>query len=173
MSTTSDLTLFADDSNLVCVSPPNTTLDVHRKRLQSDVNSCMEWSRAAEAQFHTDKCVHLPFRKSSVAAGHARLNVEMGGQILSQPNTHHHLGIILTPSLDMSFHVRAITNKFRNRIFFLCYMSSLLPFPTIHILYKCYVRPLLEYAILIWMFSLSIPLSGWITGYRCESLPCQ
>ena len=81
----SDLTLFADDSNLVCVSPPNTTLDVHRERLQSDANSCMEWSTAAEAQFHTDKCVHLPFRESSVAAGHARLNVEMGGKIyLSQ-----------------------------------------------------------------------------------------
>ena len=43
---------------------------------------------------------------------------------------------------------------------FLCYMSSLLPFPTIHLLYKCYVRPLLEYAIPIWMFSLSIPLSN-------------
>ena len=34
-------------------------------------------------------------------------------------------------------------------------MASLLPYSTVSILYKCYVRPLLEYAIPLWLFSLS------------------
>ena len=60
-------------------------------------------------------------------------------------------------------------------------MSSLLPFPTIHFLYKCYVRPLLEYAIPIWMFSLSNPLSNTLDrlrataarAYLASKLKCQ
>ena len=83
----------------------------------------------------------------------------MAGTLLTQPSSHRHLGIILTPSLNLSPHIQHITSKFRGRVFLLNHMSNFLPFPAVNLLYKCYVRPLLEYAVPVWMFSVSATMS--------------
>ena len=65
----STLSLFADDSNLIIVSPANTSLPIHHALLQTDIDKCCQWSSATAMTFNTSKCVHLPFRKYALAPG--------------------------------------------------------------------------------------------------------
>ena len=154
----SDLTLFADDSNMVCVSPPTVVPAAHTASLQLDLDRCVNWSHKAEAVFNANKCVHVPFCRPKSNPPDPR-TVTMAGTLLTQPSSHRHLGIILTPSLNLSPHIQHITSKFRGRVFLLNHMSNFLPFPAVNLLYKCYVRPLLEYAVPVWMFSVSATMS--------------
>ena len=152
--TSSDLTLFADDSNMICVSEPRTADSVHLRALESDLRVCVEWSKKTSAVFNSSKCIHLPFCKPHASVDSDRV-VRMEDVVLSQPATHRHLGLLLSPSLSFSAHILSITKKFRARVFLLRYMSSYLPHTTISLLYKCYVRPTLEYAVPMWTYSLS------------------
>ena len=151
----SDLTLFADDSNMICVSRPGTSRSDHHATLQRDVDRCVQWSSTCDAVFNASKCCHVPFRKPRQSAVSSSQLINIGSNSLSQPPTHMHLGVLLTPTLDLSTHVQQFTHKFRGRVFLLSTMARLLPFFTISLLYKAYVRPVLEYAVPIWMFALT------------------
>ena len=109
-----DLTLFADDCNMICVSPPGTTLDGHMAVLQQDLENCIDWAPNTASVFIASKCLYMTFRRpqaSPVTEVVASLN--MTGQSLEQVSTHQHLGIGLSSSLDLSSHIQNITQRFR------------------------------------------------------------
>ena len=76
--------------------------------------------------------------------------------MLSQPDHHKHLGVILTQNLCFDTHIGSLTARFRSRVVLLCHMSHFLPFNVVHLLYKCYVRPAIGYAIPAWISGLKI-----------------
>jgi len=79
----------------------------------------------------------------------------MTGSSIQSPTHYRHLGVLLTPTLDFSPHIKAITNKFRTRIILFSYMSRNIPQSALTILYKCFIRPTIEYAIPVWTFELN------------------
>ena len=149
----SSVNLFADDTNLLASSGKQSTA-AHYASLQTDVNESVSWCRKTATQLNIGKCTHIPFspREQPPPDSHV-LTIE--NTPLTCPSSHRHLGIVLTPSLSFSLHIDNITHKFRGRVFLLRNMSLFLPCSTISILFKSYVRPLLEYGIPVWMFSLS------------------
>jgi len=74
---------------------------------------------------------------------------------MPQPDVYRHLGIQLTPDLSFVSHISSITNKFRSRVIILSHMSKFIPPSALTILYKCFIRPTIEYAIPIWIFKLT------------------
>ena len=150
----STLSLFADDSNLILVSPANTSLPIHHALLQTDIDKCCQWSSATAMTFNTSKCVHLPFQKYALAPGPSSPLI-MNGVPIQKGDSHCHLGVTITPSLNFSDHIKSITHKFRSRVFLLRHMAHFLSASTVSLLYKCYVRPLLEYAVPVWSFAVS------------------
>ena len=75
--------------------------------------------------------------------------------LLDTPPSYRHLGVVLSPNLKFDSHVSGIINTFRGRVFLLRHMSGLIPCSTLSLMYKCYVRPTVEYATPVWMFDLS------------------
>ena len=153
----SKLTLFADDANLLSISKPSIPLPTYVSKLQSDVDECTNWANTHAAILNVSKCKHVPFSRPTVPAqvNTSSRVVTMAGSPLSRASEHRHLGVLLTPALNFDRHISSITNKYRSRVFLLCNMSAFLPSHVINLLYKCYVRPTLEYAIPIWFPSLS------------------
>lgn len=151
----SDMTLFADDSNMICVSSPGTSRADHTAALQRDIDNCVKWSEETNTVFNASKCSHMRFSKQRASKAVVVDQVRMKTHTLTQSTTHRHLGISLSPNLDLSPHIRNATHRFRGRVFLLCTMACLLPFSTVSLLYKCYVRPLLEYAVPVWFCSLT------------------
>ena len=62
-ATSSLLTLFADDANLLRVSCNGEDVSTHISRLQGDIDNCWTWSQQASAQFNAQKCKHVIFAK--------------------------------------------------------------------------------------------------------------
>ena len=104
--------------------------------------------------FNTSKCVHLPFQKYALAPGPSS-PLTMNGVPIQKGDSHCHPGVTITPSLNFSDHIKSITHKFRSRVFLLRHMAHFLSASTVNLLYKCYVRPLLEYAVPVWSFAVS------------------
>ena len=79
----------------------------------------------------------------------------MAMQPLSSHSEIKHLGVQLTSTLDFTPHYNRIKKLFVQRVNLLCHMSQYLPSDAILILYKSYVRPVLEYAIPVWYHRLT------------------
>ena len=144
---------FADDTNQLRVSSRTQSLETHISELQRDANSCVTWANQASAVFNPTKSMQMSFgsklRKSS-----GPHDITICDVVLSRANTHRHLGITLSSNLEFHAHVRNITHLYRSRVFLLRHMADLLPFTTISLLYKSYIRPTIEYALLVWLLSL-------------------
>ena len=70
---------------------------------------------------------------------------------LKKPTMYWHLVACLSSALDFSSYMRNVTSSFRGRVFLISQMCRpLLPLSALCLLYKCYVRPLLEYAVPVW-----------------------
>jgi len=74
---------------------------------------------------------------------------------IPQVDTIKHLGVQLTPKLNFDAHFTTISTIYKQRVNLLCYMGKYLDAPTIMLLYKSYVRPMVEYAIPVWCFRLT------------------
>ena len=152
--TTNTLSLFADDSNILCISPPTTTITAHLSQIETDLAACISWAEHSGSSFNVSKCAHIVFHSGRTTA--AERTVQMNEASLCRPEAHRHLGVILTPSLDFREHIRSIISKFRSRVFLLSRMALFFPRSIISILYKSYIRPTLEYSIPVWFSSLTV-----------------
>ena len=150
--TKNELSLFADDSNIICTSRNSSSLSRHVTDIQEDIDKCEEWAVKTASQFNANKCVHVPFHAPRTTPPDRRL--QLRDVVLSQSTEHRHLGVILSSTLNFSLHVNNITNKFRGRIFLLHKMAHHLPPSTTNLLYKSYVRSTVEYAIPVWALSM-------------------
>lgn len=146
-------TLFADDTTVTRVSLPKEDLSSHTRYIQHDLNICEIWAKESAAQFNAKKSLHMPFvSASSLRTGNLSPRVLFIARTeLYRPAVIRHLGVLLTPSLNFSQHIVSITAKYRSRVFLLCNMAQYLPFSAINLLYKCYVRPTIEYALPVWL----------------------
>ena len=104
-------------------------------------------------KFNTSKCVHVSFRKHAVTPCPSPF--KMDDTEVTTADRRCHLGITLSPNLSFSDHITKTTSKYCSRVFLLCHLTRCLPAPTINLLYKCYVKPLLEYAVPVWLFAMS------------------
>ena len=109
------------------------------------------WACSVGGRYNGEKSEHLPVGKSDRTPAKLTLNdVE-----IPVVASHKHLGVTFS-AVDFSLrkHIHAITASFRQRVCLHSHMAGRLPPSAILLLYKCYVRPLFEYACLVWCFSL-------------------
>ena len=160
VSTSSSITLFADDANVLRISHPHEDQAAHVHSLQADVDNCVGWAQSAAAKFNVTKCVQVSF--SPHTNYHPSAPCAIQNTPLSQSHQHRHLGITLTSDLKLQAHIQKLTNSFRGRVFLLCHMAKHLPSSAISLLFKCYVRPTVEYASSIWSSGVSVKESTTI-----------
>ena len=118
------MSLFADDSNLLTVSPSSSSVACHVRHLQSDLDECVAWSNSVSASFNPRKCVHMNFEKAPTASAKS---CSMSGIPISIVESHRHLGVTLCSSLKFDEHMKVITSKFHSRVFLFSHMCKVLP----------------------------------------------
>ena len=79
---------------------------------------------------------------------------KMEGQEVTVTDNHRHLGVVLSEDLKWSKHAQCILAAASKRAGLLRLMARDLPLPVASKLYVYYVRPVLEYASLVWHGSL-------------------
>lgn len=138
---------YADDVTVLQSGP---VASVVANRLQDNLNWLETWAETHNMSFSPAKTVIIMFtRKTRVAATPLFLN----GEQLTYLNRVKHLGIILDHHLTWTPHIKAATRKAQNSLA-QCRRAVGLNWgvtpKSMMWLYKAVIRPIIEYACLIW-----------------------
>ena len=149
--------MYADD--VVLLHPHDKTLShaTNHQRVQSDLNSCQRWARTMRGEFSAEKTKVL-----STVPHDLQTPFTIDSVPVSYVNSITHLGIHINLCLNFDEHFCSITKKFRSRVNLLRHMSSTLPASAATLLYKAYVRPVVEYATPVWAL--------WLKQSQLQSL---
>ena len=129
--------LFADDAKIFC--------NASNSSLQDDINSLALWSKKWQLPFNVKKCKSLHIGKNN-----PKIKYSMDGHILEQVENEKDLGVIIDK--DLKFHAQSSAAvKKANQILGLIKKTvTTKNETTIPLLYMTLVRPLLEYANVVW-----------------------
>lgn len=132
--------LFADDTKLYRLISSYDDCEI----LQKDLNILSAWSRIWLLKFNAVKCVVLKLREALTYI------YTMNGHELKQVTEQRDLGVIVSEDLHPRKHIMQITLKANQRIGIIRRCFSNITQRKISILYTTTVRPLLEYASVVW-----------------------
>lgn len=148
----SDIYLYADDTSLLKV------IDLNPVSAASELNTDLEkialWSNKYLVTMNASKLKTLLFSTKRSTAYHPPLIFD--NKIIEEVESHSHLGITLTKSLSWRTHILTIHQKASKKLNLLKGLKFKVDRPTLDVLYKSIVRPLMEYADAVW--------SGCTTG---------
>ena len=141
----SNIKLFADDTSLfLIVDNPESTANT----LQTDINKIISWSHDWLVTFNPSKTESLLISRKSKHIQHPPLS--MSNQIISEVSMHKHLGVLLSNNCTWHSHIDHIKEKSWARINLLRKLKFTLDRRSLEIIYFSFIRPLLEYADVIW-----------------------
>lgn len=132
--------LFADDTKLYHIHQNKTA-----NHLQLALNQISDWAKKWGLQFSLDK-THVMY------LGHSNKITDyyLNGQKINQTNSIKDLGVIFDNELKFDLHISDILKKayFRAKKLFKKIKSRIIRIWSL--IYKSYVRPVLDYAAVIW-----------------------
>ena len=135
--------LFADDTLIYhhIRSPEDVAA------LQADLDSLMEWEERWGMSFNPSKCevLHVTNKRNTIPSQYS-----LHGQILSVSKAGKYLGAYITPNLCWNKQVNTITHKANYTRAFLQHNLKKCPQGIREQGYKTLVRPIVEYASVIW-----------------------
>jgi hypothetical protein len=133
-----DHVFFADDGKLY--GNPSS-------QFQSIQDSLVisHWCRDWLIQLNIEKCEVLHLGKNNPHPAYV-----INNKNLKEVESHNDLGVIVNQNLSWSDHVCFITKRANRSSYLMFKVFRRLDFETFKKLYKVYIRPLLEYANLIW-----------------------
>ena len=132
--------LFADDTKLYRLIVEYGDYEL----LQQDLNVLSAWSKTWLLKFNALKCVVLKLRET------LSYIYTLNGHDLKQVHEQRDLGVIISDDLHPWKHIQEITKKANQRIGMIRRCFSNITQRKISILYTTSVRPLLEYASVVW-----------------------
>ena len=119
--------------------------------------ACPNWARERGGEFSPSKTSVLSFHYKPAAASSpvpTSATYTIGGLPLPSFGILKHLGVRFSADLNFRQHYLDISRKFKQRVSLLCHMSHRLTPQAMMHLYKCYVRPVIEYSVVVWSFRL-------------------
>ena len=140
-----NIRLFADDTSLFIVVNNPMTAAVY---LNSDLNVISQWAASWLVLFNPTKTESLIFTRKLNKPVHPPLN--MNDQQLIEVETHKHLGVYFSTDCTWHKHIDYIKEKAWGRINVMRKLKFKLDRKSLEIIYMVFIRPLLEYADVIW-----------------------
>ena len=141
---------YADDLRIF-LSAPKTTADIlHlRHRMQKDVNSLTHWVQDSGLCFNVQKCFSVTFGlpKGISLPDTAYL---ITGLPIPSKSTYKDLGVSVCSPLSFNIHIDNVVAKAFSRLGLICKLFHTKSPKSLIRLYKSFVRPILEYACIIW-----------------------
>ena len=141
----STIKLFADDTSLyLIVDDPNETTD----SLNNDLTKIHDWATKWLVTFNAQKSETMTISRQIDKPDHPPLY--MDNNDISIVSEHKHLGLVISDNGSWEKHIDMITEKVYKRINILRKFKLILDQTILEKIYFTFVRPLLEYADVIW-----------------------
>ena len=136
----SDILIFADDTSLMASgSDPSETA----AQLNRDLDKISTWALEWKVSFGAKKSKDMIFSKK---IPNNSPPIKFNNTVIDRVNTHKHLGLYLTSSLDWSVQINEVCLK-ANRKLAVLRSVKLLSRQTLDLLYKLTVRSVIDYAL--------------------------
>ena len=135
--------LYADD--VLIYTTINTIEDCHR--LQSDLITLEQWASKWNMVFNPTKC---EFLRVTNKTNPILMQYIIQGQVIEEVTSEKYLGITIDQHLTWNNHVKQVTNKANRIKYFLQRNPKHCPRNIKVNCYKSLVRPLIEYAAMVW-----------------------
>ena len=137
-----NIRLFADDTSLyMIVDNPNETARI----MNADLEIINKW---AKTWFNPSKSESLLISRKVNRAVHPPLT--MNSENIKEVEHHKHLGIYISHDGTWHEHINYITAKAWQRIYIMRKLKFLLDRDSLQIIYISFIRPILEYADIVW-----------------------
>ena len=144
-ATSASVNLFADDTSSFLTDSDPARLCV---RLQAAVDSLAAWFDQWLLSVNVEKSAVLALRQPR--SQQVDLPILLNGSCIPQVSSHRHLGVTINDTLTWSDHVQAVISKAARRIGLLRRYRKRLPPLSIRHVYCSSIRPVLEYASIVW-----------------------
>ena len=140
-----NIRLFADDTSLyVIVDDPASASDL----VDSDLQTIHNWAQNWLVTFNPQKSEELIISRKTVFVDHTV--AKMNNVEVKRVEEHKHLGLTLNKTCTWKNHILDITSKAWKRIHILQALKFKLDRKTLEIIYLTFIRPILEYADVVW-----------------------
>ena len=141
----STIKLFADDTSLyLIIDNPQTTADI----LNRDQNKIHTWSTNWLVSFNPQKTETMTISRKINKPHYP--DIFMNDTPIAEVPNHKHLGLNISKDGTHHTHIDLITEKAYRRLNILRRFKFILDRKTLETIYRTYIRPLLEYADVIW-----------------------
>ena len=135
--------LYADD--VLLYSPVNSDCDYYN--LQNHINSLLKWTQDWQMEFNPKKCEFLRITKKKQVT---QFTYYIGSCPIQEVPFIKYLGVSIDNQLTWNEHIKRITSKAISVKSFLQRNLSSCPIKVKINCYKSLVRPILEYASIVW-----------------------
>ncbi|XP_060607755.1 uncharacterized protein LOC132759899 [Ruditapes philippinarum] len=133
--------LFADDTSLyLIVDHPVTAADI----LQSDINKISSWADKWLVKFNPSKSETMLITRKTSKLFHPPLSMQ--NQTISSVTSHKHLGLHFSDDGSWHIHINHVKERAWKRIHIMRKFKFQLDRKSLEIIYLSYIRPILEYA---------------------------
>ena len=137
----SDIHLFADDTSLMDIVEHHQT---SYAKINRDLHRLSNWAAKWLVTFNATKTVYLQISRKQNPAPKPVLM--LNGVQIREVKSHKHLGLTFNNTLSWSDHIGSLTTKANRCVGLLRKISRDVPRQCLEILYKSMIRPILEYA---------------------------
>ena len=137
----SQCNLFADDSKIYNIV--DNALNI--QKLQDDINKCSEWADEWKMEFHPHKCKVLHFGSKNTENEYV-----IGNNKIMPANYEKDLGVTISDDLKWTEHIKICANKANRMIGLIRRTFSYIDQEMFLMLYKTFIRPLVEYCPEVW-----------------------
>lgn len=135
--------LYADD----CVLYEKITTTEDQVRLNNDFTKIITWCDQWQMCVNYDKTVFMRITQKKKPL---LFNYTAKNKVLSQVNTYKYLGLRICNNLSWTEHIDNVTANALRKLFFLRRALKLGPPSVRSLSYNTIIRPMLEYAVIIW-----------------------
>ena len=142
----SNIYLFADDTSILH-ELDNNDLTTSFQLINRDLQKIFDWSTQWRVQFNALKSSYIVFSKRQHRDQWP--NVTMGNSNILECQTHCHLGVHLNNTMTWNTHIDSIAKKASKRVFSMKRLSKLVPRKSLINIYKTLIRPIMEYACVV------------------------
>ena len=143
VSPRSTVRLFADD----CVLYRKVKSSEDAAELQRDLDGLQQWEADWQMEFHPKKCqvLHVTNKKNVI-----RADYKIHDHVLEDTDTAKYLGVNIHHKLSWNHHIQMVASRANSTYAFLRRNISQCPRDTKVLCYKTLLRPVMEYASIIW-----------------------
>ena len=149
--------LYADDTSLM---KPLNSYNIDVTDINRDLQTISDWASQWRVTFNATKTEYMIISRKPVRP--QPLPLFFNHTLINQVKSHCHLGIWFTDTMSWEKHTNEIIKKATMPLNLLKRMSSIVDRQTKLCMYKCYIRPLLEYSPSIF--------SGNLTKFQIDSI---